>query len=180
LARFIERYGTHVITGVSVGGQDVVVVRQDKSSDLDNDLLRHHLYDLGDQLFTGSCLLSTRRLNKAYHHSHSQPKFPEAFNVFDDKQTVAFNNFSINSQNGITVICAKRGGDGRAKSHSEWLITVPDKPDAINFNFIPITSLLKDVPGSGLLSHAMSLYLRCNYSSCLILTTEMSSNTFGK
>ena len=81
---------------------------------------------------------------------------------------------------GITVICAKRGGDGRAKSHSEWLITVPDKPDAINFNFIPITSLLKDVPGSGLLSHAMSLYRRCNYSSCLILTTEMSSNTFGK
>ncbi|CAE5957508.1 unnamed protein product [Arabidopsis arenosa] len=160
LARFIERYGTHVITGVSVGGQDVVVVRQDKSSDLDNDLLRHHLYDLGDQLFTGSCLLSTRRLNKAYHHSHSQPKFPEAFNVFDDKQTVAFNNFSINSQNGITVICAKRGGDGRAKSHSEWLITVPQNPDAINFNFIPITSLLKDVPGSGLLAHAMSLYLR--------------------
>nr|CCD74483.1 MAC/Perforin domain-containing protein [Arabidopsis halleri subsp. halleri] len=61
---------------------------------------------------------------------------------------------------GITVICAKRGGDGRAKSHSEWLITVPQNPDAINFNFIPITSLLKDVPGSGLLAHAMSLYLR--------------------
>ncbi|KAG5387141.1 hypothetical protein IGI04_038611 [Brassica rapa subsp. trilocularis] len=140
-------YGTHVITGVSVGGQDVVVVRQDRSSDLETDLLRHHLYDLGDQLFTGTCLLSSHRPNKANHHSQSQPKFPEAFNVFDDKQTVAFNNFSINSKDGITVICAKRGGDGRAKSHSEWLITVPDKPDAINFNFIPITSLLKDVPG---------------------------------
>ncbi|KAH0866211.1 hypothetical protein HID58_083422 [Brassica napus] len=160
LARFIEKYGTHVITGVSVGGQDVVVVRQDKSSDLDTDLLRHHLYDLGDQLFTGTCLLSSHRPNKANHHSQFQPKFPEAFNVFDDKQTVAFNNFSINSKDGITVICAKRGGDGRAKSHSEWLITVPDMPDAINFNFIPITSLLKDVPGCGLLSHAMSLYLR--------------------
>ncbi|KAG2297936.1 hypothetical protein Bca4012_009131 [Brassica carinata] len=160
LARFIEKYGTHVITGVSVGGQDVVVVRQDRSSDLGTDLLRHHLYDLGDQLFTGTCFISSHRPNKAHHHSQSQPKFPEAFNVFDDKQTVAFNNFSINSKDGITVICAKRGGDGRAKSHSEWLITVPDKPDAINFNFIPITSLLKDVPGCGLLSHAMSLYLR--------------------
>ncbi|KAL0885043.1 hypothetical protein Bca101_009025 [Brassica carinata] len=135
LARFIEKYGTHVITGVSVGGQDVVVVRQDRSSDLGTDLLRHHLYDLGDQLFTGTCFISSHRPNKAHHHSQSQPK-------------------------GITVICAKRGGDGRAKSHSEWLITVPDKPDAINFNFIPITSLLKDVPGCGLLSHAMSLYLR--------------------
>ncbi|KAJ4889974.1 MACPF domain-containing protein [Raphanus sativus] len=161
LARFIEKYGTHVITGVSVGGQDVVVVRQDTSSDLDTDLLRHHLYNLGDQLFTGSCLLSSHRPNKkANHNSQSQPKFPEAFNVFDDNQTAAFNNFSINSKDGITVICAKRGGDGQAKSHSEWLVTVPDKPDAINFNFIPITSLLKDVPGCGLLSHAMSLYLR--------------------
>ncbi|CAN8293442.1 unnamed protein product [Cochlearia groenlandica] len=160
LARFIEKYGTHVITGVSVGGQDVVVVRQNKTSDLDTDLLRQHLYELGDQLFTGSCLLSSRRPNKVHYQQNSQTKYPEAFNVFDDKQTVAFNNFSINSKDGVTVICAKRGGDGRAKSHSEWLITVPDKPDAINFNFVPITSLLKDVPGSGLLSHAMSLYLR--------------------
>ncbi|CAH8382384.1 unnamed protein product [Eruca vesicaria subsp. sativa] len=160
LARFIEKYGTHIITGVSVGGQDMVVVRQDTSSDLDTDLLRHHLHDLGDQLFTGSCLLSSHRPNKANHHSQSQPKLPEAFNVFDDKQTVAFNNYSINSKNGITVICAKRGGDGRAGSHSEWLITVPDKPDVINFNFIPITSLLKDIPGCGLLFHAMTLYLR--------------------
>ena len=72
--RFIEKYGTHVITGVSVGGQDVVVVRQDKSSDLDTDLLRHHLYDLGDQLFTGTCLLSSHRPNKANHHSQFQPK----------------------------------------------------------------------------------------------------------
>ncbi|CAN8305177.1 unnamed protein product [Cochlearia groenlandica] len=160
LARFIKKYGTHVITGVSVGGQDLVVVRQDRSSDLDTDHLRHHLYDLGDQLFTGSCLLSSRQYNKAHHNAHSQQKIPEAFNVFDEKQTVAFNNFSVNSQNGITVICAKRGGNGRSQSHSEWLITVPEKPDAINFNFVPITSLLKDVPGTGLLSHAMSLYLK--------------------
>ncbi|KAM0964397.1 hypothetical protein ACFX1X_020789 [Malus domestica] len=36
-------------------------------------------------------------------------------------------------------------------------------PDAIQFNFIPITSLLKDVSGKGFLSHAINLYLRLVY-----------------
>lgn len=30
-------------------------------------------------------------------------------------------------------------------------------------SFVPITSLLNSVPGSGFLSHAVNLYLRCEY-----------------
>lgn len=45
-------------------------------------------------------------------------------------------------------------------THCEWLLTVPSMPDAIHFNFIPITSLLRGVPGKGFLSHAINLYLR--------------------
>ncbi|XP_022881081.1 MACPF domain-containing protein At1g14780-like [Olea europaea var. sylvestris] len=62
--------------------------------------------------------------------------------------------------NGITVICSKRGGDLSTTTHCEWLPTVPSMPDAIHFNFIPITSLLRGVPGKGFLSHAINLYLR--------------------
>lgn len=58
------------------------------------------------------------------------------------------------------MICAKRGGDPSLISHSEWLPTVPSMPDAIDFSFIPITALLKGVPGKGFLSHAINLYLR--------------------
>lgn len=64
---------------------------------------------------------------------------------------------------GITVICAKRGGDTQVRDHSEWLLTVPKKPDAVDFSFIPITSLLKGTPGKGFLSHAINLYLRCKF-----------------
>lgn len=64
---------------------------------------------------------------------------------------------------GITVIGSKRGGDPEARSHCEWLRTVAGMPDAIRFNFIPITSLLKNVPGKGFLSHAINLYLRCKF-----------------
>lgn len=53
--RFIEKYGTHIIVGLSIGGQDVVLVKQDNSSNLGPSELKKHLDDLGDQLFTGTC-----------------------------------------------------------------------------------------------------------------------------
>ncbi|XP_057992701.1 MACPF domain-containing protein At1g14780 isoform X1 [Hevea brasiliensis] len=153
LARFIEKYGTHIIVGLSIGGQDVVLVRQDRSSNLGPSELKKHLDDLGDQLFTGTCNFSPKCREQ-------KNKAPQAFNVFDP-QPVTFNSFSsMNTKDGITVICTKRGGDLSAKSHCEWLLTVPSKPDAIHYNFIPITSLLNGVLGKGFLSHAINLYLR--------------------
>lgn len=48
-----------------------------------------------------------------------------------------------------------------AQSHAKWLQTVAMSPEAILFKLVPITSLLTGVPGSGYLSHAINLYLRC-------------------
>ncbi|CAN6727903.1 unnamed protein product [Malus baccata var. baccata] len=120
LARFIEKYGTHIVVGLSVGGEDVVLVKQDKSSNMQPSDLKNHLND--------------------FSPSHSKSK--------DQKHK------------GISVIFYKKGGDLLASSHYEWLLTAPSMPDAIQFSFIPITSLLKDVPGKGFLSHAINLYLR--------------------
>ncbi|XP_058078637.1 MACPF domain-containing protein At1g14780-like [Magnolia sinica] len=94
---------------------------------------------------------------------------PHAFNVFDH-QPVLIDSFASLpvTKDGITVIWSKRGGDAMAQSHCEWLLTVPSMPDAINFTFIPITSLLKGVPGRGFLSHAINLYLRCKPTSHLL------------
>ncbi|CAK7326828.1 unnamed protein product [Dovyalis caffra] len=154
IARFIEKYGTHIIVGLSIGGQDAVLVRQDKSSNLGPSELKNHLYDLGDQLFTGKCNFTP----KARDH---KSKAPQAFNVFDPPP-VTFDSFSSvsSTKDGITVLCAKKGGDTAVSSHYDWLPTVSSMPDAIHFSFIPITSLLKDVPGKGFLSHAINLYLR--------------------
>ena len=46
-------------------------------------------------------------------------------------------------------------------SHSSWLQTMASNPEAIHFKFVPISSLLTGIPGSGYLSHAINLYLRC-------------------
>ncbi|KAJ8617548.1 hypothetical protein MRB53_013734 [Persea americana] len=157
IARFIQTYGTHIIVGVSIGGQDVVFLRQDQSSNLQPSELKKHLDELGDQLFTGTCTLSLTHCKTKEHKS----KAPEAFNVFDQKPVLIDSFASVPiTKDGITVICSKRGGDTTTSSHCEWLLTVPSMPDAINFNFIPITSLLKGVPGKGFLSHAINLYLR--------------------
>ncbi|XAR63687.1 hypothetical protein NMG60_11023716 [Bertholletia excelsa] len=151
LARFIQNYGTHIIVGLSIGGQDVVLVRQDRSSKLEPSHLKKHLEELGDQLFTGTCAFSPYQKNKA----------PNAFNLFNP-QPIIFNSVSsaVSAKDGITVISSKRGGDTSVSGHCEWLPTVGRMPDAINFTFIPITSLLKGVPGKGFLSHAINLYMR--------------------
>lgn len=71
----------------------------------------------------------------------------------------------------IVSICKRRGGsDNRNLPHNEWLHTVQLEPDVISMSFIPITSLLNGVPGSGFLSHAINLYLRCKKNLFLIFT----------
>ncbi|KAL6970033.1 hypothetical protein U1Q18_029741 [Sarracenia purpurea var. burkii] len=100
LARFIEKYGTHIIVGLSIGGQDVVLVRQDKSSNLEPSQLKNHLDVLGDQLFTGTCTFSPLHYNKA---KDPKNKVPEAFNVFDP-QPVVFNSFSAVSAKDVGLI----------------------------------------------------------------------------
>ncbi|ONK67092.1 uncharacterized protein A4U43_C06F15610 [Asparagus officinalis] len=156
LARFIENYGTHIIVGLSMGGQDVVYVRQDKSSNLSPSEIKQHLDKLGDEIFTGTCTLSPHpRESKSKGH-----KVPEAFNIFDPQPMVLDGFTTVSCKDGITVVSSKRGGDAMASSHYEWLFTVPSMPDVINFTFVPITSLLKGVPGTGFLTHAINLYLR--------------------
>ncbi|KAL5721890.1 hypothetical protein ACHQM5_005476 [Ranunculus cassubicifolius] len=151
LARFIENYGTHIIVAISVGGQDMVLVRQDQTSNVNSSDLKKYLNDLGDQLFTGACTLKNK---------DSITKVPAAFDLFNSQPKVVSSISTVKTKDGITVICTKRGGDTSLECHVEWLETVPLAPDAIHFTLVPITSLLRSVPGKGFLHHAINLYLR--------------------
>ena len=63
----------------------------------------------------------------------------------------------------IVTIHARRGGINTNQSHKQWLSTISQAPNVISMSFVPITSLLTGVRGSGFLSHAVNLYLRCKY-----------------
>ncbi|OEL28587.1 MACPF domain-containing protein [Dichanthelium oligosanthes] len=159
IASFIKKYGTHIVVGLSLGGQDVVYVKQDNPSPLSPSEIKEHLDRLGDQLFTGTCTLPPSN-RKSRDHKF---KVPEAFNVFDaqvTRQRLEGMIAPVSCKEGVTVIYSKRGGNTAASDHSEWLLTVPAMPEAIDFKLVPITSLLKGVTGVGFLSHAVNLYLR--------------------
>ncbi|OWM70943.1 hypothetical protein CDL15_Pgr013124 [Punica granatum] len=155
LARFIHTYGTHIIVGMAIGGQDLICIRQRPSSQIHPTDLRRHLQDIGDYLF------SDGKSHSLLPGKASKHKVPEVFERILQSNTLQLSSTTeTSSKDGLTIICSKRGGDVFQHSHSKWLQTVPTKPEAILFKFVPITSLLSGVSGSGYLSHAINLYLR--------------------
>lgn len=52
LNRFIQTYGTHIIVGMGVGGQDLLCVKQRPSSPIPPAELKGYLEELGDCLFS--------------------------------------------------------------------------------------------------------------------------------
>ncbi|CAN1346586.1 MACPF domain-containing protein At1g14780 [Linum perenne] len=152
LSRFIRTYGTHIIIGMAIGGQDVICVRQKQSSTVSPANLRKNLEDLGDFLF------SDGRSPSLMHGNARDGK--QKFSMTISKSFIIYIYPPFCVVQGLTIVCSKRGGDVFSHSHSNWLQTVPAKPEAILFKFVPITSLLAGVPGSGFLSHAINLYLR--------------------
>ncbi|KAB1213466.1 hypothetical protein CJ030_MR5G003464 [Morella rubra] len=157
LSRFIQTYGTHIIVGMAVGGQDLVCLKQNLSSSIPPADIRGYLEDLGDFLF------SDRRSHSLLQRKtrDGKEKVPEVFNRVLQSNTLQLTSTSeTSSKDGLSIVCSKRGGDVFMRGHSNWLQTVPAKPEAILFKFVPITSLLTGIPGSGYLSHAINLYLR--------------------
>ncbi|KAG4179899.1 hypothetical protein ERO13_A10G133000v2 [Gossypium hirsutum] len=157
LSRFIQTYGTHIIVGMAVGGQDLLCVRQNYSSAIPPSELRGYLEDLGDVMFSDgkSPSLLQRKTRDG------KQKVPEVFNhIFKSNSLQLASIAETSSKDGLTIISSKRGGNVVLRSHSNWLQTVPTKPEGILFKFVPITSLLSGIPGSGYLSHAINLYLR--------------------
>lgn len=155
LARFIEKFGTHIIVGVKMGGKDVVYMKQQHSSSLQPADVQKRLKAMADKRFLDASRKYGTESEKAYHN--------EKFEVRE--QRLRFVNTGTSSsysyKEDIVSICKRRGGnDNKNFSHNEWLQTVQLEPDVISMSFIPVTSLLNGVRGSGFLIHAINLYLR--------------------
>lgn len=50
-SRFIEKYGTHIIVGVKMGGKDVIYVKQQHSSSLQPADVQKRLKSIADKRF---------------------------------------------------------------------------------------------------------------------------------
>ncbi|KAL5566415.1 hypothetical protein UlMin_029579, partial [Ulmus minor] len=155
LARFIDTFGTHIIVGVKMGGKDVIYMKQHHSSTLQPADVQKKLRDMADKRFidtNGQYSMSSQHMfkNDEFEIREQQLQFADASS-----------SSSYSHKEDIVTICKRRGGsDVRSLSHKEWLETVQSEPDVISMSFIPITSLLNEVPGCAILCQAIDLYLR--------------------
>lgn len=49
---FIENFGTHVVTSVTIGGKDVIYIKQHHSSPLSTMEIKNYVQDIGNQRFS--------------------------------------------------------------------------------------------------------------------------------
>lgn len=146
LARFISLYGTHIVVRVSVGGQNVLYLKENASSMMSSADVHKHLKDLGDQMFAEKGVQKIQDGNSLRGCSIDPVEIDGTNVLYKSKD--------------LTIIAKKRGGRLCAKTPSEWQATVMSAPDVIMMSFVPITALLSRTPGSGFLNHAINLYLR--------------------
>ncbi|THU72975.1 hypothetical protein C4D60_Mb04t17890 [Musa balbisiana] len=147
LARFIETYGTHVITSITIGGKDVIYVKQHISSTLSITEIKNYIQNVGDQRFSETESLTS-----------SGPIKLKGKAIYDGIMSFYVYLVHLLMQD-VTVIFRRRGGDDLVQSHVEWARTVPSAPDVIQMTFLPITSLLESIPGKDHLTRAINLYL---------------------
>ncbi|WCJ27081.1 MAC/Perforin domain-containing protein [Euphorbia peplus] len=152
LAEFIEKYGTHVVVGVKMGGKDVTHIKQLQNSNAQPHEVQKLLKQLADERFSEERSELSRR---------SQDEQAVPWDLHRGLTTSIRPPIITPIKNEhILSISIRRGGVDIGQSHNQWLSTVSQSPNVISMSFVPITSLLSGVRGNGFLSHAVNLYLR--------------------
>ncbi|XP_015055934.1 MACPF domain-containing protein CAD1-like [Solanum pennellii] len=156
LASFIENFGTHIITSVTIGGKDVIYVKQHLSSPLSTMEIKSYVHDIGNQRFSSIENLTSSGLLK-YKDKSSDPSIFNSQGIFPQPTNAPY--IAGNGKEDVTVIFRRRGGDDLEQSHTQWAKTVRSSPDVIEMSFYPITLLLEGIKGKEHLERAISLYL---------------------
>ncbi|EOA39924.1 hypothetical protein CARUB_v10008612mg [Capsella rubella] len=158
LAGFIDKYGTHIIVGVTMGGKEVIHMKQLRNSNHEPDEVQKLLKQLGDKRFSADPVES---ISPAAVYSGKPNEGSPLQWGFQPLNASVSRPVILRSKNEEMVsICVRRGGVDVGQSHDRWLSTISQSPNAISMCFVPITSLLSGLPGTGFLSHAVNLYLR--------------------
>ncbi|XP_051125560.1 MACPF domain-containing protein NSL1 [Andrographis paniculata] len=160
LAEFIERYGTHVVVGVKMGGKDVIHIKQLRNSNLQPTEVQKLLKQLADEKF---CEDESESPIPGSNISSGKSKVEQSM-VWDLQlpfaSSVRAPVASHSKNDDLFSVHIRRGGFDKGQCHKKWLSTVSQYPNVISMSFIPIASLLSGIRGSGFLTHAINLYLR--------------------
>lgn len=154
IAEFIEKYGTHVVVGVKMGGKDVINLKQLHNSTLEAAEVQKLLKQIADEKFSAD--LDPTELAEKQKDQWQMPwDLPGTFAQSTRPPVIA-----RSKKNDIVSVCIRRGGIDLGQSHNRWQSTISQSPNVISMSFVPITSLLGGAQGNGFLTHAVNLYLR--------------------
>ncbi|KAL7265680.1 hypothetical protein ACSBR1_003462 [Camellia fascicularis] len=156
LASFIENFGTHVITSVTIGGKDVIYVKQHQTSPLSTMEIKKYVQDIGNHRFFNTNSLTSSGLLK-YNDKGIDPSSFSSQGIYPQPTGAPY--LTGSGKEDVTVILRRRGGDDLEQSHTQWVRTVASSPDVIEMSFLPITLLLEGVTGKEHLARAIGLYL---------------------
>ncbi|KAJ0971779.1 hypothetical protein J5N97_019738 [Dioscorea zingiberensis] len=153
LSGFIEKYGTHIVVGVKMGGKDVIYIKQQQESTLQQSEVQTWLKRLADERFSDEF---------CENFLLAADDFPGKLKGSGTTVLKSLRSSIVthSKSDDIVSIHVRRGGINTNQSHKQWLSTISQAPNVISMSFVPITSLLNNVRGSGFLSHAVNLYLR--------------------
>nr|CAB3459888.1 unnamed protein product [Digitaria exilis] len=143
LARFIDKFGTHIVVGIKIGGKDVIYLKQQHSSSLQPALVQKRLKDMSDRRFLDANGHYDMNIRDAYGKDKNDAREQRLRFVESSPSS------SYCSKEDLVMVVKRRGGREWDKDmlHSEWINTVQLEPDVISMSFLPITSLLNGVPG---------------------------------
>lgn len=154
LASFIENFGTHVITSVTIGGKDVIYVKQHQSSPLTTTEIKSYVQEIGNQRFSDAESRSSSGQMKIKDKG-AEPHLFNSQGVYPQPTGAPF----LSGKEDVTVIFRRRGGDDLEQNHFQWAKTVQSSPDIIEMTFYPITALIDGITGKEHLTRAINLYL---------------------
>ncbi|XWS22086.1 hypothetical protein CRYUN_Cryun29cG0004200 [Craigia yunnanensis] len=154
LASFIENFGTHVTTSVTIGGKDVIYIKQHHSSPLSTMEIKNYVRDIGNQRFSGKESLTSSGQIKLKDKG-LDPGLFNSQGIYPQPTSAPY----LNVKEDVTVIFRRRGGDDLERNYTHWAKTVRSSPDVIEMTFYPITALLDGVARKDHLTRAISLYL---------------------
>lgn len=154
LASFIENFGTHIITSVTIGGKDVIYVKQHRSSPLSTMEIKTYVQDVGNQRFSDKDSLTSSGQLKLKDKG-LDPGLFNSQGIYPQPTSAPY----LTGKEDVTVIFRRRGGDDLEQNHMQWARTVRSSPDVIEMTFIPITALLDGITGKEHLTRAIGLYL---------------------
>ncbi|RYR18565.1 hypothetical protein Ahy_B03g063193 isoform A [Arachis hypogaea] len=183
LAEFIQKYGTHIVVGIKMGGMDVVHIKQLKTSDAGPNEMETLLQQLANERFledlnrssNGKTVKISGKLQDDQYMPWEQ-HLALAASVRPNVTSHSNNEYNhpVSSytkllwllkflfKQDIISISVRRGGIvGIGQHHNQWISTISESPNVISMSLVPITSLLPSDRGYGFLRHAVNLYITC-------------------